>query len=157
MCCECTVSGVVCLLWGTDLWPRTSWQMPTVQDPRKMWLATRSLLTVWWKMLVSGAEIGAVPCLLALAVACLSASGGVRGLYAAGYLSFGICSILCSVSRPGCPLELFLGKFSFFILSGDPTVWLLSHVSPLRLSSGHSRPVLTLSTNDAARASLSSP
>ena len=31
-----------------------------------MWLATGSLLTVWWRMLISGAKIA--PCLLALAV-----------------------------------------------------------------------------------------
>ena len=49
----------------------TSWEMSTVQDPRKTWLATGSLLTVWWKMLVSGAKIVAAPCLLALAVPCL--------------------------------------------------------------------------------------
>ena len=40
----------VCLLWGADLWLWHSWQMSTVQDPRKTWLATGSLLTVWWKM-----------------------------------------------------------------------------------------------------------
>ena len=74
-----------------------------------------SLLTVWWRMLVSWAEIGAASCLLAQA--CLSASGrgdGGRGLYAVSYLSFGILSILCSVSSPGCELEPFAGKFSFF-------------------------------------------
>ena len=36
-----------------------------------MWLETGSLLTVWWRMLVSGAEIAAAPCLEALAVAYL--------------------------------------------------------------------------------------
>ena len=57
----------VCLLWGTDLRLRPSWQMSTVQDPRKTWLATGSLLTVWWRMSVSGAEIA--PCLPYLTVA----------------------------------------------------------------------------------------
>ena len=61
----------VCLLWGADLRLRPSWWMSTVQDPRNTWLATGSLLRVWWRMLVSGAEIGAAPCLLALAMACL--------------------------------------------------------------------------------------
>ena len=37
----------VCLLWGAGVRLQTSWQMSTVQDPRKTWLATRSLLTVW--------------------------------------------------------------------------------------------------------------
>ena len=66
-----------------------------------------------------------------------------RDLSAAGQLSFGIRSILCSVRGPGCKLEPFLEK--------------LSHISSLRLSSGRSSPVLTLSTNYAARTSLSSP
>ena len=39
----------VCLLWGADLRLRPSWQMSTIQDPRKTWLATGSLLTVWGK------------------------------------------------------------------------------------------------------------
>ena len=37
----------MCLPWGADLWLRPSWQMSTVQDPRKTWLATGSLLAVW--------------------------------------------------------------------------------------------------------------
>ena len=43
-----TVSGrcAAYLLWGADLWLRPSWQI-TVQDPRKTWLATGSLLAVW--------------------------------------------------------------------------------------------------------------
>ena len=115
----------VCLLWGADLRLQLSWQMSTVQDPRKTWLATGSLLTVWWGMMVSGAEIA--PCLLALSVTCLPASlppVGGWGLYAAGWLSFGIRSILCSVSGPGCALKPFTGKFSLsFFLPGHPTVW----------------------------------
>ena len=43
-------------------------------------------------------------------------------------------------------LEPFMGKFSFFSLSlAIPQFGFLSHVSSLRLSSGHSGPVLTLS------------
>ena len=43
---------------------------------------------------------------------------------APGLLSFGIRSILFSVSGPGCALEPFTGRFSlFFSLSGDTTVW----------------------------------
>ena len=47
---------VLCLLWGVDLrlWP--SWRKSTIQDPRKMWLATGSLLTIWCKMPVSGQD-----------------------------------------------------------------------------------------------------
>ena len=55
------------------------------------------------------------------------------------------------VSVPGCGLESFVGKFFFLEWFG-----LLSHVSSLRLFSGHSGLVLTLSTNDAASASLPS-
>ena len=47
----------VCLLWGADLWLQPSWQMSTVQDPRKTWLATGSLLTVWWRMLALGLRV----------------------------------------------------------------------------------------------------
>ena len=61
----------VCLLWGAGLRLRPSWWMSTIQEPRKTWLATGSLLTVWWRTLVSGAEIGVGPCLPALAVPCL--------------------------------------------------------------------------------------
>ena len=41
---------VVCLLWGADLRLQPSWQMSTIQDPRETWLATGSLLTLWWRM-----------------------------------------------------------------------------------------------------------
>ena len=36
----------VSLLWGADLRLRPSWQMSTIQDPRKMWLAAGSLLNL---------------------------------------------------------------------------------------------------------------
>ena len=47
---ECCLRCAVCRLWGADLRLRPSWQMSTVQDPRKTWLAMGSLLTVWWRM-----------------------------------------------------------------------------------------------------------
>ena len=43
---ECCLRCAVCLLWGADLWLRPSWRMSTIQDPRKTWLASGSLLTV---------------------------------------------------------------------------------------------------------------
>ena len=46
---------------------------------------------------------------------------------------------------------------SFFLSLAVPQFWLLSQVSSLKLSSGHSGPVLSLSTNYAAHASLSRP
>ena len=47
----------MCLLWGADLWLQPSWQMSTVQDPRKTCLATGGLLTVWWRMLSLGPRL----------------------------------------------------------------------------------------------------
>ena len=44
---ECCLRCAVCRLWGADFWLRPSWQMSTIQDPRKTWLVTGSLLTVW--------------------------------------------------------------------------------------------------------------
>ena len=55
----------MCLLWGADLWLQPSWQMSTIQDPRKTWLATGSLLSLV-EDAISGARIA--PSLLALAV-----------------------------------------------------------------------------------------
>ena len=40
---------VMCLLWGADLRLKTSWQMWAIQNPRNTWLATGSLLTIWWR------------------------------------------------------------------------------------------------------------
>ena len=37
----------MCLLWGANLCLQPSWQQSTIQDPRKTWLATGSLLAVW--------------------------------------------------------------------------------------------------------------
>ena len=44
---ECCLRCAMCLFWGTDLWLWPSWWISTVQDPRKTWLATGSLLAVW--------------------------------------------------------------------------------------------------------------
>ena len=93
---------------------------------------------------ISGAEIA--PSLLALAVACLPLC-----------LQHGegpVCSLLAllwySLNPLFCALELYTGTFSlsppfFSSLSlAIPQFGLLSHVSSLRLSSGHSCPVLAL-------------
>ena len=80
---EHSLRFAMCLLWGADLRLRPSWPLPAIQDPRKMWLVTGNLLTVWWRMLVSGAEIVAAHCLLALAVARVLLVWG-RDLYTAG-------------------------------------------------------------------------
>ena len=74
----------------------------------------------------------------------LSGEGPVRSQLC--LLSFGICSILCSVSGPGLGLEPFAGNFSLcFSFLAIPQFRLLSHISSLRLSSGHSGAVLSLS------------
>ena len=41
------LSCTVCLFWGADLWLQPSQRMSSVQNPRKSWLATGSLLAVW--------------------------------------------------------------------------------------------------------------
>ena len=58
----------MCHLWGSDLWLQPFWQMSTVQDPRKTWLATGNPLTVWWRMPSLGPRLPLFP---ALAVTCL--------------------------------------------------------------------------------------
>ena len=58
--------------------------------------------------------------------------------------------LFCEQARRRLRLELFAGKFSvlfffFFLSLAIPQFGLLSHICFLRLSSGHSGPVLTLS------------
>ena len=64
---------VVCLLWGADLRLQPSWWMSTVQDPRKTWLATGSLLTIWWRMHLLGGDCH-LPSVSGCHPICLSAS-----------------------------------------------------------------------------------
>ena len=112
---------------------------------------------------VSGAEIAAAPCLpaLALSVAHLPLPLGREGpiLQLARTPLIFTHLLFCECTRGDCAvLEPFSGKlffFFFFCLSGDPM--LQSHVSSLRLSSGHSGPFLTLRTDDAVQSSLPSP
>ena len=100
---------------------------------------------------ISGAEIA--PRLPTLAVTWLPLCfQWGRGRSTAGQLSSGIHSILCSVSGPSCASELFAGMFSlslslfffFYFFLAIPQFLLLSHISSLSLSSGHSGPVPTL-------------
>ena len=83
-----------------------------------MWLATGGLLTVWQRMLVSGAKIA--PCLQALAVACLPlclqrGDGPVHSrLTPLWYL---LSPLFCELASLCLRLELFTGKFSLFFLS----------------------------------------
>ena len=110
---------------------------------------------------ISVAEIA--PCLPALAVAFLPLCLQQREGPVHCRLALLSCSLnpffcertrLCLRAFCGKVLSLFLSLFFFFSLA-IPQFGLLSHVSSLRLSSGHSGLVLTLS--NAAHASLFSP
>ena len=105
------------------------------------------------------------PCLPALTAshACLSASsGGERKEPVHSQLAliwYSLNPLFCEPDR--LHIRAFCGKILFFFLSlAIPQFGLLYQVSSLRLSSwhsGHSGLVLTLSTDDAAHASQSSP
>ena len=113
----------VCLLWGADLWLPPSWWMSTVHYPRKTWLATGSLLTVWQRMPSLGPR-SPLSTQLWLSPACISASsGGWTCLQpASSPLVFAQCFVLW-VGWQCLRLELFTDKLSlFFFLS----LW-LSH------------------------------
>ena len=69
------LGGVLCLFWGANLWLQLSWQMSTVQDPRKIWLATENLHAVWEEMPSLGPNLP-LSFWLWLAPACLPASSG---------------------------------------------------------------------------------
>ena len=149
-CLRCTM----CLLWGADLRLWHSWQMSTVQDPRKTWLATGGLLTVWWKMLSLGPR---------LQQPSSSGSGFHKppSLPPAG--EGPICSQLAlfwySLNPLFCEharvcVRAFVAKFFFFFSLAIPWFGLLAHVSSLGSSSGNSGPVLTLRSDDATPASL---
>ena len=57
--------------------------MSAVQDPRKTWLVTGSLLTVWWRMPSLGQRLP-LAFWLWLSPACFSVSGGEMGRSAVG-------------------------------------------------------------------------
>ena len=45
--CAAVTLPQVCLFWAADLWLQPSQRMSTSQNPRKSWLETGSLFTVW--------------------------------------------------------------------------------------------------------------
>ena len=137
VCCEsCGVLRCAAyLLWEADLRLRPSWQTSTVQDPRKTWLATgaRSLLTVWWRMPVSGAEMA--PCLPPVACLPLPLAAGEGPVCSWLALLWYLCNpLFCERASSCIRLEPFMGKFSlFFLLSlflAIPQFGWLSHVAP---------------------------
>ena len=78
----------------------------------------------------------------------LSVSSGVAGPVHTWTALFwySLIPLFCERARLCIRLEPFIGKFFYFPLSlAIPQFGLLSHISSLRLSSGHSGPVLTLS------------
>ena len=107
--------------------------MSTVQNPRKTWLATGSLITVCWRMPVSAAEIAS--CFwLWLSYACLSASGrvGGRGLVLGwiALLWYSLNPLSCEQVR--LRFRAFCRKVLFFFSSLTiPQFGLLSHMSSL--------------------------
>jgi len=66
------VSSQVCHVSPLGSWSQAVTLLADINCPRNTWLATGSPLTVWWRMPVSGAKIGAAPYLPALAVTRLS-------------------------------------------------------------------------------------
>ena len=123
-------------------------------------VATGSLLTVWWRMLSLGTRL---PRAFWLPLGLLPGRWEwVGGLVCSqlALLWYSLNPLSCELARLCLRLELFTGKFShnfFFspLSLSIPQFRLLSQVSSLRLLSGHSGLVLTLSK--AARASLPSP
>ena len=139
--CAVRASSQVChaspeSMAGADLWLQPSWQMSTIQDPRKFWLATGNLLTVWCRMPVSGVKIA--PCLLALAFACLSLflqwwEGPVCSLLAPPLVFIQSFVLWEGQGTLGYSFlqESSLFLFFWFSLSGYPTVWVaISHYLP---------------------------
>ena len=112
--------------------------MSTVQDPRKTWLATGSLLAVWWRM---QSLVPRLPLAfwLWLSPACLSASGGGEGPVRSqlALLWYPLSPLFCEYASLCLRLELSVGKFSLSL--SFFSLWLsqfrlLSHIV-LRLSS----------------------
>jgi len=130
---ECHLRCAMFLLWGADLRLQPSWQMSTVQDPRKTWLATGACsqfgggCCLWGRdcLLPSSSSVALLPL-------CLRCGEGLVH----SQLALLWCSLNPLFSEPArlcLRIELFRGKFSlsrFFppSLSGYPTVWVaISH------------------------------
>ena len=147
----CRVSLLV-----ADLWLRPSRWISTITNPKKSWLAKKPACS-----LVEDASQGLRLSLFSSGCPpppprlSLAGDGPVYSRLAL------LIPFLCKRASQCFRLQLFTRLFSlslFLSLSlslAIPQSGLLSHVSSLRLPSGNSGPVLTLS--NAAHASLSSP
>ena len=119
-----------------------------------MRFATGSLLTVWWKMRSLGPRLQK-PVDFGLWLARLPVpprrEGPVCSLLALFRYLFNPMFCECARSHHVVPFTgyLSLSFFPFFSLV-IPWFGLLSHITTVILSSGHSDPVLTLRTDDAA-------
>ena len=118
---------------------------------RKTSLVTGSLLTVWWRMPSLGPKLP-LAFQLWLSPGCLSASsgGGVGPQLASSPLVFTQSFVLWAGQAVPqsflreCSHSLSLSFFFFYFFLAIPQFLLLSHISSLSLSSGHSGPVPTL-------------
>ena len=120
------------------------------EDLVSNWKPARSLV----EDAISGAEFA--PCLPALAITCLPASLPPAGdgpvCNGLSLLWYSLSPLFCEQAWQCLRLGLFVAKFSLFFFSLSlviPQFGLLSHVSSLRLPSGHSGPVLILSNATA--------
>ena len=113
--------SAVCLLWGAALRLLPSWQISTIQDPRKTLLATGSLLTVWWKMQSLGEDCSSpLPSGSGCHTAASPALGreGPKQQLACSPCSLGHNPLFCEHARGHhMALEPFVGKVLFFFLS----------------------------------------
>ena len=144
-----------CAFWGADLWLRPSWWMSTIQNLRKSLVRNWKPVCSLVGYALSGAQFA--PFRLWLAPAShlpLAGDGPVLSQLALLWY----CSVLCSVNG----LAVFWVRafrrliLSLFLSLAIPQFRLLSHISSLSLSSGHSGPVLNLS-NAAVHSSPFSP
>ena len=131
VCHESTVSGVlVCLLWEAHLRLRLSWQMSTVQDPRKTWLAVGAC-----SQFGGGCRLWGQDCPSPSGSGCrlpASLPPGGDGLVCSqlALLWYSLSPLFYEQAQLCLRLELFARKFSlslffffFFALSGYLTVW----------------------------------
>ena len=112
----------VCLLWGAGLRLWHSWPMWTVQDPRKMWLLTDSLLTVRWEMQSWGQDYSSPLYSSSGCHTITSLPPGKEGhkWQKLSLLWFSLGHNICSVSSPGVTMQhlsLPAGKVLWLSLS----------------------------------------